>query len=31
MTSVILLEAMVYQKPVFASQATGTRDVIKDG
>lgn len=27
----ILLEAMIYEKSVVATQATGTRDVIKDG
>jgi len=27
----ILLEAMIYEKPVVATQATGTRDVIRDG
>jgi len=27
----ILLEAMIYEKPVVAAQATGTRDVIKNG
>ena len=27
----ILLEAMIYKKSVVATQATGTRDVIKDG
>ena len=27
----ILLEAMIYEKPVVATQATGNRDVIRDG